>query len=1554
MHKLHAFLFFLLLFSSSMTTAQAGDRVKRILQVESYSSIDPWTLDSASGFRDALNGAGIEVNYEIFSFAVRFQAGMKPREADVRALQTKLDSGGYDLVVAYNNSAADLFLDGRLRLPQGTPLLLNTYHGEPAAELQRKLNMTALISPFHPYESTRFGLHLLPGLEKVVLVIDATADGQKQRELIGKADAGIAGQLTIIDGAEYSTAELLEKAASLSSGTLLVFHSWGSARDRNPGNSYTMLPRLRKIFPGLILGRYDSYMPLGSSGGVVAIGREQGRQAGAMAARILNGERAAAIPYEKGHTHTRLDYQAIRQFHISRSRIPAGTEIVNSPPDFLTRHRVELAMGAGFLILCLAGYIFALLHRRHEQRKATMLFKDLPVRVFIIDRQERILFAHIPNPVSGMLDDSLTRLEQLASPDAVERIRSALRKAFGKTEKISLDHDICGHSLHDEFLRLPARNPFRKDVVMCVSTDVTELHAAHRETALLAERFRLTLESIGDGVITTDRSESVVLMNPVAAKLTGYSPDEAAGKAMNEIFRIISYVDEKPVPSPLRQAIATGKNVELANHTDLIAKDGSRRHIADCASPIRDENGGIIGGVLIFRDVTEEYKKRDQLRMNSVILKTVAELADISYFRSTPEGEVRLPVAEDYWPRRNGLPIGAAEWVAGEDLDNFVGEWRKLRSGESDQIAIAFAAGKPKRYFELRAIRSTDEISGRQEIFGVIQDVSRSRESERQARTNLQLLQNIMDNLPGCVFIKDADNDFSYVMCNRKFGEMTGFSVEQVPGRLDREIFPLDEAAVQKFRENDRAVIESGEKLNIREQFLTVDGQTMFVQTLKTAMDKFDGGKYVLGISIDVSREYELEQAQKRMIESLDYATRCERIINQSLSMITLEPDFDKAVNEMLRIIGENADADRAYIFLFTSDGCRYASNEYEWVRSGVSPQKQNLQQADMAAFPQWMTLLRAKKEILVLDTDHPPDELEAELKFLKPQGIKSLLVSGIWQDGKLLGFVGLDYIRKSHAFSDTSVHTVRSIANLFLLARERTAQLDRIADTASMQRQIVDNISIPLFMFDLDYNIVMANTATCEGAHRPMAELIGEKCYRVSCGCDSPPDFCPFEKVKLTKQPVQFDFKNPNGHTYMISFQPLFNRNGEVINLLETAVDVTELYRQKDDLRRAMEQAQAADRAKSYFLATMSHELRTPLNAVIGFSELLQSDDINRKDQLDYLHSITWAGSALLNLINDVLDLSKLEAEQMNIAPVQTDMAALAEEGVAVFQLKCKQKNITLSIRTAGLDGPVFVDHLRIRQILLNLIGNAVKFTHEGSVAVTVEYHVSGSDTGELNIQVADTGIGISEEQLKKIFDPFFQAENTRGNRVYEGSGLGLAISMRLVQRMGGTIDAASKPGGGSTFTVKLKNIRCELKNGSEAAAGDKTVSRPSPERQRVLLVDDVPMNLKVLQAMLRKLDVESVCTNSAAEALEHLRKDRNFKFILTDLWMPGMDGEQLALTVRGTPGLENLILVAVTADAESKENFNMNAFHQILLKPITLEKLQTLFKHNYPGKII
>lgn len=147
---------------------------------------------------------------------------------------------------------------------------------------------------------------------------------------------------------------------------------------------------------------------------------------------------------------------------------------------------------------------------------------------------------------------------------------------------------------------------------MWISSDQTELHQAHRTASRIAEQFRLTLESIGDGVIATDSEERITLLNPIAVQMTGYTIEEARGKKLNEVFNIISYLDGRKVESPLTKALSTGKIIELANHTDLIARDGTARHIADSAAPIRDAEGKIIGGVLVFRDVTEEYQKRDR------------------------------------------------------------------------------------------------------------------------------------------------------------------------------------------------------------------------------------------------------------------------------------------------------------------------------------------------------------------------------------------------------------------------------------------------------------------------------------------------------------------------------------------------------------------------------------------------------------------------------------------------------------------------------------------------------------------------------------------------------------------------------------------------------------------------------------------------------------------------------------------------------------------------------------------------------------------------------
>ena len=1548
MRGLHSFLmFWLVLFVFFAYSLMGEDNVKRILQVESHTSIDPWTLNSANGLRDALSHAGIEVNYEIFQFGVGFQAGMLPQEADIEALQTKLDRQHYDLVVAYNNNAADLFLNGRLKLKPGTPLLLDTYSGILAAELQRKLNMTAVLSPFHPYENIQLGLTLLPEPEKIVLVIDASAEGQQQRQLLANIRKDLAGKLVVISGTDDSTREFLEKIAALPPKTLLIYHSWGSAKDNLPGDSYVMLRRIRKIFPGLILGRYDTFIPLGSNGGVGAVGREQGKLTGALGIRILNGENPSTIPYQKAPTHVMLDYQAIRDFNIPMNRIPAGTEILNMPPDFLTRFRVELAVGASLIFLLLSGYILVLLRRRHEQKKATALFRNLPLRVFIFDRKERVLFSHVPDPAGGMVNESITRLEQLSHPEAREQIRAALRQAFDSGEKVLLDFKVENQYRHAEFLRLPDRNPFRTEVVMCISSNVTELQEAHREIGNIAERLRLTLRSIGDGVITTDCAGNVMLLNPEAVKMTGYPLDEARGKKIEEVFDIVSYLTGDPVESPLRKALNCGKTVELANHTDLIAKDGTRRHIADCASPIRDENGTIIGGVLVFRDVTDDYEKRDRLRINDAILKIVQNIADIGYFRCTSDKRTLLAISERYWPRNNGEPVHPSEWVASEDLNEFMAAWQKLLTDQTSSIVVSYSAGSPKRYFELRATKSINQISGRREYFGVIQDITLSRRKEQETRSSLQLLQNIMDNLPGSIFLKDADNDFRYVMCNRQFGEMSGLDSGEIPGRNDFEIFTSDSSAARQFLENDRKIIRINEKMDIREEFNADNGRRLILKTIKTPMEKIDGGKLLLGISIDITREYQLEQQQKQTIEALDYATRCERIINQSLSMITLEPELETAVDEMLRIIGENSDADRAYIFLYSAADCRYAIHKYEWVRDGVEPQKEKYQQIDMETCPVLKQTLGEKREILIQDTAKPRTGVNKELVQLLPPDIRSMLITGIWQNDRQLGFVGLDYVRKTHEFGSNSVYMVKSIANLFLLARERAQQLERIAETTLLQKQIVDNIAVPIAIIDNEFQFLAANPSLLQQLGKPWEEVQPRKCYETLCRQPEPPSWCCLarEQEALTAHSSEVEWF---GRKFIVNTQPIYDRNHKIRYALKSMVDITGLHRQKEELQEAMEQARAADRAKSYFLATMSHELRTPLNAVIGFSELLQNDDVSEEEQAEYLRSINCAGAALLNLINDVLDLSKLEAEQLNITPVRTDFSRLLRDMVALFQLKAKEKNILLELEPVNIPGPLYIDQLRIRQILLNLIGNAIKFTHQGGVTVRAKFLPENSKgSGELRIRVSDTGIGIAKEQAAKVFDPFFQVGATRGTRAYEGSGLGLAISMRLVQRMGGTIELDSNPAEGSTFTVKLPNVRYEqaVENTAvSSGAGAATVA--VQEGLRVLLVDDVAMNLKVLQAMLRRLNVESVCADSGEQALAVLRKDDKFQIILTDLWMPGMNGEQLADQIRTIPAMQKIKIVAVTADTEARSSFDQAKFDDILQKPVTLESLSKIFR--------
>ncbi len=382
---------------------------------------------------------------------------------------------------------------------------------------------------------------------------------------------------------------------------------------------------------------------------------------------------------------------------------------------------------------------------------------------------------------------------------------------------------------------------------------------------------------------------------------------------------------------------------------------------------------------------------------------------------------------------------------------------------------------------------------------------------------------------------------------------------------------------------------------------------------------------------------------------------------------------------------------------------------------------------------------------------------------------------------------------------------------------------------------------------------------------------------------------------------------------------------------------------RTQEKLHNAVIQANAAEKAKSSFLAAMSHEIRTPLSAVIGYSELLKDGNLPETEQKDYLKDIAIAGNALLALINDILDLSKLDAGKMQFVKSPTKFSDLVYEISVIFQQKLKEKRLTQYTEIKEMPR-VKIDPLRIRQILFNLVGNAVKFTDKGSITICADFVPdAGNGTGTLTFSVKDTGCGISEEDRKQLFQPFVQSRSIAGtDKAGCGTGLGLLLVRRMLDFMNGSISLESMPGIGSIFSVVMCGVEYEQEKPEQPVL---VIDQEKPEEvlvsRKILLVDDVPMNLKVMQAMLRKIGMESVVANNAEEALTELEK-QPFDLLLTDMWMPGINGMELAEKIRRSGRFPHLGIAIVTADTETGNNFDSKTFDAVFTKPITIEKLK------------
>lgn len=524
----------------------------------------------------------------------------------------------------------------------------------------------------------------------------------------------------------------------------------------------------------------------------------------------------------------------------------------------------------------------------------------------------------------------------------------------------------------------------------------------------------------------------------------------------------------------------------------------------------------------------------------------------------------------------------------------------------------------------------------------------------------------------------------------------------------------------------------------------------------------------------------------------------------------------------------------------------------------------------------------------------------------------------------------------------------------------ERTRDLEK---QRAFLSQIIDINPNVIFVKDSESRYRLVNQALADAYFTTKEEMVG-KCAE---------DFCPYqedakrfrqhdqETIRAGKELISPEEKvtTPGGEVRWIQTirRPIFDEHGRATQVLGVTIEITQRKKIEEELRAAKEVAEAANRAKSGFLANMSHEIRTPMNGIIGMAELAMTSQ--GEEQREYLSLLRSSANALLVILNDILDYSKIEAGKLELDPVRFDLTELVSDVVKSMTFTAHKKNLQLTfLIEPDVPAEVVADQLRLRQVLINLIGNAVKFTDKGSIEIKLRKKEDEKGNAQkLCVSVHDTGIGVAPEKQKRLFHAFEQADSST-TRQYGGTGLGLAICSRIVQLMGGQIWMESEPGVGSTFYFTFQYAAAPA-NRTEAKDGRIEITRTLLPVQiqksnagrslNILLVEDSPVNQRLAMAMLGKMGHQVTLAVNGREAVEKWSQER-FDLIFMDIQMPEMDGLEASRRIREQePKGLRIPIIAMTAHAmnSDRERCLAAGMDDHISKPVSRKTIEDALKH-------
>ena len=688
-----------------------------------------------------------------------------------------------------------------------------------------------------------------------------------------------------------------------------------------------------------------------------------------------------------------------------------------------------------------------------------------------------------------------------------------------------------------------------------------------------------------------------------------------------------------------------------------------------------------------------------------------------------------------------------------------------------------------------------------------------------------------------------------------------------------------------------------------------------------------DGKEFIIAVSRDISERKKAEAEVLRREKML-------LAISNATNILLIGNDILEAISESLDVLGTAVEADRSYLFTNRLDPelGNLTSQRFEWNSGVAEPQIDNpeLQDVPIDIFEDFLPSLEQKKPFVSLIKDL--NETSELMEILASQGILSIVIIPIFKKDFFWGFVGFDACTYEREWTEAEVSILKTYVNTIQNALDREEKTELIKSMALFP---ILNPN-PVIRTDLSGNIILENV---HAENIREIEWEGESYEKAI--------FLQEIVSKLTKEnnKIHFEiFQHPRSY---YSVDCMLLENNAQVNFYFS--NITELKENEKQLKEAKLRAEASDKAKEEFIANMSHEIRTPLHAITGLSKILKKSNLNPDDQKLVGH-IARSGDHLHSLINNILDFTKISAGEFQVNLTTFSFRHLIKQLNSILHNLASEKGLDLIFDISPNIYELLIgDETSLRQVLLNFLSNSLKFTEKGTVSLIAMPVSDSNNNQELEIKIIDTGIGMSDEFLNKIFDKFSQEDASLG-RKYGGTGLGMAITKKLVHLMGGTILVSSQKNEGTTFCIRLpfeKNLQ-NIKLGDEEKRFNGKLNN-----KKILVVEDNDINLLVARTVLSYHGLTIFEAKNGLEAINHPNINE-VELIFMDLQMPEMDGFAATEHLRNIMGI-NVPIIALTANAVKTEidrcfEIGMNDY---VLKPFNeIHLLDVLSKNLNLGR--